>query len=144
MNIAGYEWVIYGLSLLSVTLLGTLSAVTSTAALSEKKLLLVKKICLAVFILTSIYWIITFPYVSSFYGFPESKELPANISTEEQSDYILENHRRIESLERELKQTKDDLKAVSGRIELFLNLAMYGLIYFGAAKIFTFKSLKDN
>ena len=34
-------------------------------------------------------------------------------------------------MERELEQTQNDLEAVVGRINLILQIAMYGLIYFG-------------
>lgn len=135
INIEGYEWIIYGLSLLSAMLLGSLSVNTTNKFKNNG--LLIKKICLGVFVLTSIYWIITFPYVSSYYNFHGESNFPSNISAEKQTDYITENHRRIESLERELKETKDELKAVTGRITLFLQFIMYGLIFFSSNWIFS-------
>lgn len=137
MHLEGYEWIIYFFSMLSVALLGTFYAKHSTSKLSRKKLLIVKKICLAVFIVTSIYWIITFPYIGSYYNFADKSDLPANISVEKQSDFIRENRLQIESLERELKETTDDLEAVTGRINLLLQLIMFALIYFGTSWIFT-------
>ncbi len=136
-HIEGYELLIYGLSLLSVILLGNFSAKTVKPKLSQNKFLIVKKICLGVFILTSIYWIITFPYAGSYYRFSEEADYPNKVEVEQQSDYIVKNHRQIESLERELEQTKNELQAVTGRIQLILQLIMYGLIYFGASWIFT-------
>ena len=58
-HLEGCEWLVYGLSVLSVMLLGTFSAKNLTSKLPQNKLLIVKKICLSVFVLTSIYWIIT-------------------------------------------------------------------------------------
>lgn len=133
----GYEWLIYGLSLLSIMLLGTFSFVNSTGNLSQSKLLVVKKICLGIFIITSMYWIITFPSISSYHSFSDKSDYPDKMKTEEQSDYIAKNHRQIENLERELQETRDQMEAFSGRIDLFFQMIMYGLIYFGASWIFT-------
>lgn len=138
-HLEGYEWVIYGLSLFSIILLGSLSTGNKLRNKFKDKTELVKKICLTVFIATSIYWIITFPYVDSYYSFPDKSDYPASVSVGKQFDYIEENHRRIESLERELQETKDELKAVAGRINLILQIIMHGLIYFGANWIFSSK-----
>jgi hypothetical protein len=136
IHIEGYEWIIYALSLLSIILLGSLSGKIVKNKFKIKTEY-VRKICLAVFIATSIYWIITFPYVSSFYSFPEKSDYSASSSQEKQGDYIEENHRRIETLERELQRTREQLEAFAGRVNLILQLIMYGLIYFGANWIFS-------
>ena len=120
-HIEWYEWIIYFLSLLSVMLLGGLSGKVSKDKFKGKTEL-IKKISLAVFIVTSMYWIITFPFVSPYYNFSEKSDYPSEISAEKEANYIKEHHRRIESLEREVKETKDELKAVVGRINLFLQL----------------------
>jgi hypothetical protein len=142
-HIEGYEWAIYGLSLLSIMLLGIMSGGTKLKGKFISKTQLVKKICLAVFVVTSIYWIITFPFVGSYYSFPDKSDYPANVSVEKQFDYTKENHRRIEILERELQETRDELKAFAGRVNLILQLIMYGLIYFGASRIFS-SNKKDS
>lgn len=141
-RVEGYEWIIYFLSLLSVMMLGTLSG-TSLKNKFAGKIVLVKKICLGVFIITSIYWIITFPSVSPYFNFADKSDYPAEISLENQSKYIKEHHGRIESLERELKETKDELKKVTERIDLILQIIMYALIYFGASWIFS-SNKKDS
>lgn len=113
----GYEWIIYGLSLMSIMLLGGLSGNTKiTIDKFKNKTLLVKKICLGIFVLTSMYWIITFPYVSSYYNFNDDSDFSSNISAEKQANYITENHKRIVSLERELGETKKELQEFSGRV----------------------------
>lgn len=144
-HLEGYEWIIYFLSLVSVTLLGSLSGKIAKNKFKGNTEL-IKKICLGVFMITSMYWIITFPFVSPYFSFAEKTDYPAEISAEKQSDYIKEHHGRIENLERELKETKDELKAVTGRINLILQLVMYGLIYFGCTWIFNSnkKDLEEN
>jgi hypothetical protein len=123
-----YEWLIYGLSLFSVVLFGALSGKIKND--NKKRVLLVRKVCVAVIGITSIYWIITFPYASSYFNPHSDSDFPSEISVEKQATFITENHRRIESLESELKRTKDELEAVTGRIQLFLQLFMYGMIFF--------------
>ncbi len=144
-HIEGYEWMIYCLSLLSITLLGSFSGRNFKEKFAGKTEL-VKKICLAIFVVTSMYWIITFPYVSSYYDFSDKSDYSSEMISNKQSDYIIKNHRQIEVLERELKETKDELKAVTGRINLILQIIMYGLIYFGANWIFNSnkKDLEEN
>ena len=130
----GYEWIIYVLSFMSIMLLGSLSG--NTKDKFKNKILLIKKICLGVFVLTLMYWIITFPYVSSYYNFNDDSNFSSTISAEKQADYITENHNRIVSLERELGETKKELKEVSGRLQLFLQFLMYGMIFFASNWIF--------
>lgn len=139
----GYEWVIYGLSFLSIMLLGSITGGIKLRNKFKNKTELVKKICLAIFVVTSAYWIITVPHIGSFYSFPDKSDYPANVSVEEQSDYIKENHRRIESLERELTRTREQMEAFTERINLILQLVMYGPIYFGASWIFS-SNKKDS
>ena len=134
-RVEGYELIIYGLSFISVMLLGGLSGKTLNKNFKNKELL-VKKICLGVFIITSMYWIITFPYVGSYYNFNDESDFSSDISTEKQADYITENHKRIVNLEKELGRTKKELQEVSERVKLILQLLMYGMIYFGANWIF--------
>lgn len=125
-----YELVIYFFTFLSVCLLGSLSF-TKVKPEFANRAIFFKKIASVVFLITAIYWILTFPYVGSFYYISDKTEFPNKITAEKQVDYIVENRRRIESLEKELKETKDDLEAVRERIKMFLELFMFALIYFG-------------
>ncbi len=134
VNPEGYELIIYDFSFMSIILLGMLSGITKDKF--KNRTLLLKKICFGIFILTSMYWIIIFPHISSYYNFNDDSDFSSNISAEKQADYITENHKRIESLERELGKTKKELQEVSERVKLILQFLMFGMLAFGANWIF--------
>ena len=136
-HLEGYEWAIWGLSLVSATVFGAFAARNTKSRLTQKKFLMIKKVCLGVFILTSMYWIITFPFAGSYSDDSDKSDYPANINAEEQSDYINKNHREIEILKRRLERTTNKLESVSERMRLMLQVLMYGLISFGFNRIFT-------
>lgn len=129
-EIEGYEWAIYGLSLFSVIMLGQFLFLKPKAKF--KSAFSIGKIaCLAIFVITSMYWIITFPSVGWTYNFSENKNsYSKDISIENVKNDVDKNRQRIEILERELEQTQNDLEKVTGRIRLFLQIAMFGIIYF--------------
>ncbi|MCW5959475.1 MAG: hypothetical protein KIS76_04885 [Pyrinomonadaceae bacterium] len=129
MGIEGYEWAIYGLSILSVMMIGHFLFLEPTDKF-KSAYSIGKIVCLAVFLFSSMYWIITFPHVGWAHNFSENENSYSKLTDVEgvKSD-IEKNSRRIKILERELEQSQSDLEAVGGRIKLFLQIAMFGLIY---------------
>lgn len=130
-QIEGYEWAIYGLSVFSVIMLGQLLFLKPKPKF-KSAFPIGKIVCLVIFVITSMYWIITFPSVGWTYNFSDNKNTYSkDTGTENIKNDVDKNQKRIEILERELEQTQNDLEKVAGRIRLFLQIAMFGLIYFG-------------
>lgn len=131
LKIEGYEWAIYFLSIFSVMVIGQFLFLKPKSKF-KSAYSIVKIVCLIIFVITTIYWIITFPYVGWSHKFSENENnYSKGIDIESVKNDTDKNRHRIEILERELQQTQNDLEAVAGRIKLFLQIAMYGLIYLG-------------
>lgn len=131
MGIKGYELLVYGLSLISVIVLGQ-SLYLIPKAKYKSAYSRIKLFFLGIFVVTSMYWIITFPYVGWTHNFSGyENNYSKNTDIESVKNNAEQNRRRIEILERELEQTQSDLEAVADRIKLFLNLAMYGILFTG-------------
>lgn len=83
------------------------------------------------------YFSLSTPFIFNFFHPPASKE---GISTEriidkEAAQYVSDHDRRIAYLERELKDTQDDLKELNDHYKQNLQLLMYVVIFVGSAQI---------
>lgn len=99
----------------------------------NKKSSLGKKVCGVIALVVIFYWTTNVPYVDSHYSLNESKP---DTSIESNEIKHIQNHEdRIANLERELKETKDNIKKLREHYSLFWQFIMYGSIYFIFRKI---------
>jgi hypothetical protein len=140
MSNGNWEWVSYFfnfLMLLAVMILGTAAGTESKLKLTE---FYVKKICWGLLIIGAIYFYTTVPFVGSYFEFSDKLQPPTTIkSVEEQEKYIKDHHFRVESLERELKETKEELKEIRTHYDRIVQIIFYAILYFGI-----FQILKKN
>ena len=139
-SLENWELPIYFLTMVAITSLSTLAGAESRVNRQKLNVTkIIKKICWGIVIISSAYWTITFPHVGSYYDFSNKSEYPAELNADKEAAYIKEYHQRIENLERETKETKEELRAVRERLDLILGIIMLGIITYGCNQIFNSK-----
>lgn len=103
-----------------------------------------KKILWGMLIISASYWYLTIPYVGSYYKFSGNLEYPSNLIAEEETKYIKDHHTRIENLEEELKETKEELAAIREHYEMIIHFLFYAILYYGVNQIFKSKNKGSN
>ncbi len=106
----------------------------------ERKAFYLKKILWGMLIISTIYWYLTVPFVGSYYKFSGNLEFPTNLSPEEETKYIKDHHTRIENLEEELKETKEELDAIQKHYQMLIQFLFYAILYYGVNQIFNSKN----
>ena len=131
-----WTWISFLINFLAIFAVMILSILASTEPTKKLNSFYLKKVCWIFLIIGVSYWSITAPYVGSYYEFSTKLGYPAAItSIEEQTKYIQEHHHRIERLEGELKETKEELKEFTQHYEWITKVMFYGVLYFGLFQI---------
>lgn len=91
----------------------------------------VKKICWAVLIAVGAYWYMTVPYVSLPLDLLDKSEYARPVTDSDQSVQIANNHTRIKSLEREVKETREELRGLQQHYKNVVQIGWFALLYLG-------------
>jgi hypothetical protein len=118
----------------------TLIALSSGKARPIIRASYLKKTAWAILVFASIYWTASIPYIHSYYQYSGNLKYPESISAGEETRYIKDHHSRIEDLERELKEAKEDLRALKEHYWLMFQFIMYGVVFYGCSQIFDKKN----
>jgi hypothetical protein len=127
---------IYGLTLIALALL----AAVMTAPLRESLRGhedLIKRASIGVLVISAGYWWVTVPYSGSYDDFSDKLAYPTK--GEEVADpgkYLREYHSRIGSLERDLKEQREESRQLRNHYELVLQLAFFAFLYLSSVLIF--------
>lgn len=85
---------------------------------------LIKRVSIGILVVSVGYWYMTVPYAGRYYDFSDKPAYPTN--GEEISDpgkYLREHHLRIESLERQLKEQREESRQLQNHYQVVLQLA---------------------
>ena len=142
MENLSWTWISYFINFLTVLAVMLLSMLAGTEPKKKLTAFYLKKVCWIFLIIGVSYWFITVPYVSSYYEFSNKLDYPAGTnSIEEQAKYIQDHHHRIERIEDELKETKEQLKEIKEHYDWIIKTMFFGVLYFG---IFQISKKKDK
>lgn len=110
----------------------------ATRNLSEKRRTVIKNKFLWVSVCVLIgYFFMTIPYAGFFYNFGSKKDVPKDLDTNEQVvGYIKDHDDRIRVLERELEETREDLRLLNDHYRNLIYLIMIAVFSYGAGQIF--------
>ena len=131
-SLNGWELLIYFFSIIAVSVLANLAGVNSQTY--KSRFYLIKKVAWGIMIISSVYWVITFPYIGS-YDFSSKSKYPSELNANKEAEYIKEHHQRIETLEEQVKE----FRAVRERLDLMLQIIIFGIIFYGCNQIFNSK-----
>lgn len=91
----------------------------------------VKKICWAILIAVGAYWYITVPYIRSYFDSSNKLEFAIPLTDSDQSKHIRNHETRIDRLEREVKETKEDLQALQKHYRNVVQVGWFAVLYLG-------------
>jgi hypothetical protein len=98
---------------------------------------LLKKIALGVIVASAGFWYTTVPYAGQFYDFDDNLEFPQNLDSDaDKAKYLRDHHHRIEDLERELKQQREESRQLREHYAVVLYLGFYAILFYGVLSIF--------
>lgn len=133
-DLGGYSFIFfYGITAMAAVFL----AIVTPQKITDKKGRLMVQISWGGLILGIFYFVIAVPYVNSYF---EPYTNNAGLSTErivdrEAAQYVSGHDQRIGNLERELKQTKNDLGRLTKHYERILMILMFVAIFYGTGQI---------
>jgi len=128
--------VIYGLTILALALLAGVTIGPVRPSFKGREYL-IKRVSIGILVVSAGYWSGTVPYVGRYYDHSDKLAYPTNI--EEVADlgiYLREHHLRIESIERELKEQREESRELQKHYELVLQLAFFAVLYLSSILIF--------
>jgi hypothetical protein len=92
-----------------------------------------------------IYIFLSIPYTGFFHISSLNKEFPPEISSNEQiSGYIKDHHHRIEALERELKESREEQRLLRDHYKNLIYVTMVFVLSFTGSQIFSSTKVKDS
>ena len=98
---------------------------------------LFRKVALCVVMASAGFWFATVPYAGYFYDFSDNLDYPGNLESEaDRTKYLHDHHQRIEVLERELKQQREESRLLREHYSTALNLGFYTVLMYGAITVF--------
>jgi len=135
---------IYILTVMAIVLWATIATGRLRERLKPDEQL-IKKITIGILVVSGGYWYVTVPYAGNYYDFSDHLSYPENLADESvQSKYLGDHHQRIEKLELELKNQREESRKLRDHYQLILQLAWYGLLYFGCMSIFGTKQIGSS
>lgn len=126
---------------LGAQILGTIAVVLLAASASGHlrkglETIPVSKIAWVILIVVSAYFVLAVPYVGTIRENAGKFEYSSETADSDGPGYIRDHHRRIETLEAELKETKDELKSLVAHYRSLVWIAFYSVLYFGLFSAF--------
>lgn len=136
MSNTNWEWLSHFFSFLTTLAIMMLAMMPAVGQNSKLREFYLKKICWGILIISVSYFYITVPFFSSYYNVSNKLEYPTAVkSTEENEKYLKDHHFRIERLEDELKETKEELKKIQNHYEFAVHALFYAILYIGIFQI---------
>jgi hypothetical protein len=89
-------------------------------------------------VISSFYWMIAVPYVGWTSIYPTKLEIPIE---QNQTEYIKSNQIRIEDLEKQVEKSNRELRELREHYNFIIQLMMYGIMFYGANKLFPPKKI---
>lgn len=136
MSNTNWEWLSHFFSFLTILAIMLLAMMPAVGQNSKLREFYLKKICWGILIVSVSYFYMTLPFVSSYYNFSGKLDYPTAVkSTEEQEKYLKDHHHRIERLEDELKETKEELRENQNHYKFAVHALFYAILYIGIFQI---------
>jgi Na+/melibiose symporter-like transporter len=136
MENSSWTWLSYLINFLTILAVMLLAMMAGTKPTKKVNAFYLKKVCWIILITGMSYWYITVPSVSRYHEFDKKLEYPTNTQLiEEQGNYIREHQRRIDRVESELKETKDELREIKEHYNWVIKALWFGILYFGINQI---------
>ena len=102
----------------------------------EERLFYRLKFVWAALIVLAGYMFLTVPYVGYFYRFVESPKVPDTIqSNDEARKHLLDHSQRIDRLEQELGESREQMREIRDHYQRILQLLMTAIFAFGFTQI---------
>lgn len=119
--------------------------ITARKKSGEERETYIKRFAWACICLLAGYFFLTVPYTGYFFNFGSKLEMVETIENPEQGNkFLKDHHRRLETLERELTETRDELRELRDHYGRLLQNLMIAVFIVGFSKILTFSKPKPD
>ena len=133
-DIFSWNLLFYATGLFAMILICT----TPGRQLSIRTKFYLNKIKWGLAVISAFYWMIAVPYIGWTSIYPTKLDIPIE---QNQTEYIRNNQTRIENLERQVEKSNKELRELREHYNFLIQLVMYGIVFYGANKMFPPKKI---